>query len=133
MAIPQTAYNNYDPRPMPVGTDLLPTAVLARQFVSGIPDNLHGKKLKSYDAPFLGGVNLPNPTQQVLPCLVSPSLNLNRVYGEPPIAGTHGLTPLVGNARNQPRGLATDPERDALFRKKLLPPPMNNNMKNFGA
>ena len=40
---------------------------------------------------------------------------------------------MMGIARNQPRGLATDPKREALFRKELLPPPMNNNTKNFGA
>ena len=39
--------------------------------------------------------------------------------------------PIVGNARNQSRGLGSDKKRDALFRKKLLAPPMNNNMKNF--
>ena len=29
-------------------------------------------------------------------------------------------------------GLGTDQNRDALFRQRLLPPPMNNNMRNYG-
>ena len=131
----QTAYNNYDPRPMPTGTDLMPRATAdgVSYFNSGIPDKFIAKISQFNDRPFLGGANFPNKSMEVLPCMISPALNLDRTYGEPPVVDGYALTPSMGIARNQPRGLATDPKREALFRKKLLPPPMNNNTKNFGA
>ena len=40
--------------------------------------------------------------------------------------------PIVGNEHNQARGLGTDKDRDVLVNDPLLPPPMSNDMKNFG-
>ena len=133
MAFQQTAYNNYDPRPMPVGFDLMPSASPnGDYFHTGIAGDFIPVISQENPLPYLGQCNFPNKSNEIYPCMPSKALNLNRTYGEPPIVDGYAYRPLFGLARNQPRGLATDSKRDALFRKKLLPPPMNNNMKNYG-
>ena len=128
----KSAFNNYDPRPIPLGNDIRLKASPVYPVPLGNPDTLVPKIDQTYDRKFLGHVNFPSPTNEVLPCLVSPALKLNRTYGEPPIYDSYGLRPLTGIARNQPAGLASNDQRDALFKKPLLPEPMNNNMKSFG-
>ena len=131
MAFQQTAYNNYDPRPMPVGTELLSKGG-GFYSASGIADKFNPTISQENNLPFLGRCNFPNKSMEIYPCMPSLALNLDRTYGEPPIMDGFAYRPIVGNARNQSRGLGSDKKRDALFRKKLLAPPMNNNMKNYG-
>ena len=131
MAFQQTAYNNYDPRPMPVGDELMARGG-GYYSDDGIPSFLLPEISQENNLPFLGRCNFPNKADEVYPCMPSQALNLDRTFGEPPIMDGFGYRPIVGNARNQARGLGTDRKRDALFRKPLLPPPMNNNMRNYG-
>lgn len=128
----KSAFNNYDGRPIPLGNELMTRASVVYPEASGIPKKFIPKISQFNDRPFLGGANFPNPLDEVLPCMVSTALNLNRTYGEPPVSDGFALRPITGIARNQPRGLGTDDKRDMLFRKPLLPQPMNNNMKSFG-
>tara|TARA_B100000780_G_C20752838_1_gene299107 strand:+ start:70 stop:468 length:399 start_codon:yes stop_codon:yes gene_type:complete len=131
MAFQQTAYNNYDPRPMPVGTDLMARGG-GYYSDSGIADDFIPFISQENDLPFLGQCNFPNKADEVYPCMPSQALHLDRTFGAPPIIDGFAYRPIVGNARNQARGLGTDRNRDALFRQRLLPPPMNNNMRNYG-
>ena len=59
MAFQQTAYNNYDPRPMPVGTDLMARGG-GNYSDSGIADDFIPEISQENDLPFLGRCNFPN-------------------------------------------------------------------------
>ena len=127
----KSAFNNYDPRPIPLGNDLRTTASAVYPEALGIPKKFI-PKLKVNEHAFLGGANFPSPLNEVLPCLVNPALKLNRTYGEPPILDGFAYRPATGIARNQPPGLGSDVQRNMYFKAPILPEPMNNNMRNFG-
>ena len=120
-----TAYNNYDPRPLPQGTDLLPHVKLVREQYCGIPDKLLNPLDQTDTFRHMGGANMPNKYNEVYPCYVSPALNLHRTIGAPPVLDTIGMTPVTGVARNQPLGLGTDFKQAKLFNKRPMAPPMN--------
>ena len=90
MAFQQTAYNNYDPRPMPVGTDLMARGG-GNYSDSGIADDFIPEISQENDLPFLGRCNFPNKADEVYPCMPSQALHLDRraltspSVGEPPV------------------------------------------------
>lgn len=127
-----TAYNNYDPRPMPVGTELMPKATLGTIDKTGIPDKFIAKIDQFNEVPLLGGAAFPNKANEIYPCFTSPALHLEDMHGQPPILDGFAFTPSTGVARNQPNGLGTDEKQVKLFRQRPFAPAMSNNAKSFG-
>lgn len=126
-----TAYNNYDPRPLPQLNDLLPRASIVRDQYCGIPDKFNNPLDQTDKFRHMGGANMPNKYDEVYPCYVSPALNLNRTIGAPPVLDTIGMTPSMGVARNQPLGIGTDFKQAKLFAKRPMVPPMNVPSRPF--
>ena len=128
----KSAFNHLDSRPIPLGNDLRPKVTAVYPEPLGIPEQFIPEITQGNDLPFLGRANFPHPLNEVYPCLVNPALKLDRTYGEPPVNDGYAYRPITGIARNQVPGLGTDKRRNALFKKGILPQPMNNNMKSFG-
>jgi hypothetical protein len=114
-------YNNL-PIDVPLGNQLMPKATpFADEFDSGIKKKLYQIPVTPFrdTQRTIHSANFCNTYGEILPCYVSPSLNLNRVYADPqPVKLRNAEQPLYGNARNQPVGLGVVPEQIKLFRKK---------------
>jgi len=114
-------YNN-TPRSVPLGMELKPSATpIGDEFDDGIKKNLYQLPVEPFrDAVSMlhGNANFCNTMGELLPCYVSPSLMLNRVYSNPePIKSQNALQGLSGNGRNQKNGLLSDPDRMILFNR----------------
>ena len=105
----------------------------------GTPPFLVPELSQENPLPYLGRCNFPNKADEVYQCK-PPSRagaqfrpHIRRAASRGRVFAYRRRRPIVSNERNQARGLGTDKHRDALLNDPLLPPPMSNDMKNFGA
>ena len=117
----RTVYNNSS-RSVPLGMQLKPSATpIGDEFDDGIKKNLYQlptEPFRDQVSMLHGNANFCNTMGEILPCYVSPSLMLNRVYANPePIKSQNSLQATSGNARNQMAGILSDPDRMQLFNK----------------
>jgi len=117
----RTVYNNSS-RSVPLGMQLKPSATpIGDEFDDGIKKNLYQlptEPFRDQVSMLHGNANFCNTVGEILPCYVSPSLMLNRVYANPePIKSQNSLQATSGNARNQKAGILSDPDRMLLFNK----------------
>mgnify|MGYP003144555170 CR=1 FL=1 len=103
----------------PLGNQVMPKATpIGDEFDSGIKRKLYQLPVVPFRDAYRGihTASFCNTNGSILPCYVSPSLNLNRVYANPePVMDENEYQPMQGNARNQAPGLATDANRLKLF------------------
>ena len=122
----QVVYNNSS-RNVPLGMQLKPSATpIGDEFDDGIKKNLYQlptEPFRDQVSMLHGNANFCNTVGELLPCYVSPSLMLNRVYSNPePIKNRNANQATSGNARNQMAGILSDPDRLILFnRNKFIP------------
>jgi len=118
-------YNNL-PVDVPLGNQLRPRATAdGNEFDSGIKKKLYQLPVEPFrdSQRTIHSAGFCNTYGEILPCYISPSLNLNRVYADPmPTPLRNAEQPLLGNARNQKLGLAIVPEQIPLFREKKFIP-----------
>ena len=120
-------YNNL-PIPPPLGNQMMPRASpIGDEFDDGIKRKLYQLPVEPFRDAYrtIHTAGFCNTYGSILPCYVSPSLNLNNVYANPePIKSQNSYQPGTGVARNQAPGISTDFERLALFKKKKFIPDM---------
>lgn len=118
-------YNNL-PIDVPLGNQLRPRASAdGNDFDAGIKKKLYQMPVEPFrdNQRTIHSAGFCNTYGEILPCYVSPSLQLNRVYANPEVTNKRNAEqPLYGNARNQKLGLSVVPEQVRLFKKsKFIP------------
>jgi len=120
-------YNNL-PIPPPLGNQVMPRVTpIGDEFDAGIKRGLYQLPVEPFRDAYrnIHTAGFCNTYGDILPCYVSPSLNLNNVYADPePVKNTNTYQPGMGAARNQKAGLDSDPDRMLLFKKKKFIPDM---------
>ncbi len=125
IAADQIVYNNL-PIPPPLGNQVMPRATpIGDDFDAGIKRDLYQLPVQPFRDAYrtIHTAGFQNTYGSILPCYVSPSLNLNNVYADPePVKSQNALQPGSGAARNQKAGIESDAERMRLFAKnKFIP------------
>ena len=72
------AFDNYAPRPIPLGNDLRTVASAVYPEASGVSKKINCKLKVNEKRPFLDGANFPSPLNEVLPYFVNLALKLKR-------------------------------------------------------
>ena len=118
-------YNNL-PIDVPLGNQLRPRVTAdGSDFDSGIKKKMYQLPVEPFrdNQRTIHSAGFCNTYGEILPCYVSPSLNLNRVYANPqPTPLRNAEQPVFGNARNQKMGLGVIPEQVRLFQKSNVIP-----------